>query len=227
MGTGGISADAGYRQCKGNLPLLSQANASAVSAVCFAHQYRSGRPRLPISTPSSYSRDLAKQIGEFHTQGIAEDTKALTAGVSTTRSIWNRRGRCCRASAGVRCGVPEVSGGVVLFFTFRARSECARDVAADRSQSPAYDAALAPQYGSSIEEFYEQIDQVLGEVLPKVDENTTLLVLSDHGFAPYRHSFNLNTWLLNNGYIARKEVQWRVASRFPTWIGTHAAYGWG
>jgi predicted AlkP superfamily phosphohydrolase/phosphomutase len=30
-------------------------------------------------------------------------------------------------------------------------------------------------------------------------------VLSDHGFAPYRHSFNLNTWLLNNGYITRKE----------------------
>ncbi len=29
--------------------------------------------------------------------------------------------------------------------------------------------------------------------------------MSDHGFAPYRHSFNLNTWLLNNGYITRKE----------------------
>jgi predicted AlkP superfamily phosphohydrolase/phosphomutase len=41
-------------------------------------------------------------------------------------------------------------------------------------------------------------------VLPKLDDNTTLLVLSDHGFAPYRHSFNLNTWLLNNGYITRK-----------------------
>jgi len=42
-------------------------------------------------------------------------------------------------------------------------------------------------------------------VLPKVDENTTLLVLSDHGFAPYRRSFNLNTWLWNNGYIVRKQ----------------------
>jgi len=53
----------------------------------------------------------------------------------------------------------------------------------------------------------------------KVDENTTLLVLSDHGFAPYRHSFNLNTWLLNNATLPEKRVQWRVASRFPTWIG--------
>ena len=33
----------------------------------------------------------------------------------------------------------------------------------------------------------------------------TLLVLSYHGFAPYRHSFNLKTWLLKNGYITRKE----------------------
>jgi predicted AlkP superfamily phosphohydrolase/phosphomutase len=28
--------------------------------------------------------------------------------------------------------------------------------------------------------------------------------LSDHGFAPYYRSFNLNTWLLNNGYITMK-----------------------
>ena len=29
-------------------------------------------------------------------------------------------------------------------------------------------------------------------------------MLSDHGFAPYNRSFNLNTWLLNNGYIKLK-----------------------
>ena len=57
-------------------------------------------------------------------------------------------------------------------------------------QSPAYDAAGAAQYGAALEEFYEQIDQVLGEAMTKVDDNTTLLVLSDHGFAPYRRSFN-------------------------------------
>lgn len=70
---------------------------------------------------------------------------------------------------------------------------------------PGFDASAAAQYGPAIREFYEQMDQVLGEVLPKVDEHTTLLVLSDHGFAPYYRSFNLNTWLLNNGHIAMKE----------------------
>ena len=38
-------------------------------------------PALPISTPSSYSNDLVKEVGEYHTQGIAEDTKALSDGV--------------------------------------------------------------------------------------------------------------------------------------------------
>ncbi len=38
-------------------------------------------PALPISTPSSYSRFLTDEAGEFHTQGIAEDTKALSDGV--------------------------------------------------------------------------------------------------------------------------------------------------
>jgi len=69
---------------------------------------------------------------------------------------------------------------------------------------PEYDPTLAAQFGATIEDFYQQIDQVLGEVLPGLDDHTTLLVLSDHGFAPYNRSFNLNTWLLENGYIKLK-----------------------
>src|SRR5213075_1419848 len=69
---------------------------------------------------------------------------------------------------------------------------------------PGYDASLAAKNSSAIADFYQQIDEVLGEVLPRVDSQTTLLVLSDHGFAPYYRSFNLNTWLLQNGYIKLK-----------------------
>jgi len=72
-------------------------------------------------------------------------------------------------------------------------------------QHPEYDAALAAQFGSALPEFYQQIDQVLGEVLQRMDDHTTLLVLSDHGFAPYNRSFNLNTWLLKHGYITLKD----------------------
>ena len=69
---------------------------------------------------------------------------------------------------------------------------------------PEYDAALAADYGSALAEFYGQIDLVLGQVLQRANDHTTVLVLSDHGFAPYNRSFNLNTWLLKHGYITLK-----------------------
>ncbi len=42
--------------------------------------------------------------------------------------------------------------------------------------------------------------EILDRVLRKVDKDTLLLVMSDHGFNPFRRGFNLNTWLCENGY---------------------------
>jgi predicted AlkP superfamily phosphohydrolase/phosphomutase len=163
-------------------------------------------PALPISTPTSYSRDLAKQIGEFHTQGIAEDTKALTAGVLDDKEYLEQAHTVlAEHRRAFDAEFPKFHDGLFFFYFSSLDLNGHMLWRLTDPQSPAYDAAAAAQYGASLEEFYVQIDQVLGEVMPKVDENTTLLVLSDHGFAPYRHSFNLNTWLLNNGYITRKE----------------------
>lgn len=163
-------------------------------------------PALPISTPASYSRTLEKQIGEFHTQGIAEDTKALSDGVlddkeylEQSRTVLAEHRRAFDAE------FPKFRRGLFFFYFSSLDLNAHMLWRLTDPQHPGYDAAVAAQYGTALEEFYEQIDQVLGEVLPKVDENTTLLVLSDHGFAPYRHSFNLNTWLLNNGYITLKD----------------------
>src|SRR4029077_8679044 len=38
-------------------------------------------PALPLSTPPGFARWMSERIGDFYTQGIAEDTKALRAGV--------------------------------------------------------------------------------------------------------------------------------------------------
>jgi predicted AlkP superfamily phosphohydrolase/phosphomutase len=148
---------------------------------------------------------LAKQIGEFHTQGIAEDTKALTAGVLDDKEYLEQaRTVLAEHRRAFDVEFPKFQQGLFFFYFSSLDLNAHMMWRLTDPSHPAYDAALAAQYGSSLEEFYEQIDQVLGEVMPKVDDNTTLLVLSDHGFAPYRRSFNLNTWLLNNGYVARK-----------------------
>ena len=42
-------------------------------------------PELPITAPESYSRDLAKSVGLFYTQGMAQDTAAYRQGVFNAR----------------------------------------------------------------------------------------------------------------------------------------------
>jgi predicted AlkP superfamily phosphohydrolase/phosphomutase len=162
-------------------------------------------PALPLSTPKNYSHELAQEVGEFYTQGIAEDTKALSDGVlddgeylaqaktvlAEHRRIFDRE-------------FPKFRDGMFFFYFSSLDLNSHMFWRLMDSHHPGYNAALAARYSATISDFYQQIDQVLGEVLPRLDDHTTLLVLSDHGFAPYYRSFNLNTWLLNNGYVSLK-----------------------
>ena len=187
-------------------------------------------PALPISTPSSYSRFLTDEAGEFHTQGIAEDTKALSDGVldddeylRQARTVLAEHRRIFDAE------FPRFNRGVFFFYFSSLDLNSHMFWRLMDPKHPEYDATLAAQNGSAIEDFYEQMDQVLGEVLPRLDDHTTLLVLSDHGFAPYYRSFNLNTWLLDNGYIKLKNDASRNSSEplaNVDWTQTRA-YGLG
>ena len=186
-------------------------------------------PALPISTPSKYSRLLADEAGEFHTLGISEDTKALSDGVlDDTEYLQQARTVLAEHRRIFDAEFPEFKKGVFFFYFSSLDLNSHMFWRLMDPKHPEYDANLAAQYGSSIEDFYRQIDQVLGEVLPKVDDHTTLLVLSDHGFAPYNRSFNLNTWLLNNDYIALKPGAADTDEAFANvdWSRTRA-YGLG
>lgn len=184
-------------------------------------------PALPISTPSSYSRDLAHQIGEYHTQGIAEDTKARMVSVLDDKEYLEQSHTVlAEHRRAFDAEFPKFHNGFFFFYFSSLDLNAHMMWRLTDPLSPSYDAAAAAQYGGALEEFYEQIDQVIGEILPKLDDNTTLLVLSDHGFAPYRRSFNLNTWLLNNGYIVRKPGAGDEPFAGVDWSQTRA-YGMG
>ena len=68
------------------------------------------------------------------------------------------------------------------------------------TEHPMYDPKLAADYGSTVENIYIEADKMLDKALQKTDKDTVLMVMSDHGFTSFRRSFNLNTWLKENGY---------------------------
>src|SRR5512134_2784744 len=66
---------------------------------------------------------------------------------------------------------------------------------------PMYDEALATKYGDAIEKVYRRADDFVGRLRQKVPKDAVFMVMSDHGFHSFRREVNLNTWLLQNGYL--------------------------
>jgi predicted AlkP superfamily phosphohydrolase/phosphomutase len=188
------------------------------------------QPALPLSTPPNYAKELWKQVGFYYTQGIPEDTKALSDRVLTDGE-YLEQARLVLAEQ-VRffdLELARLQAGL-LFAYFSSLDENAHMFwRAFNQNSPAYDPEVAAKYSGTLEWFYEQMDHMLGKALAKVDGNTTLIVMSDHGFAPFDRSFNLNTWLLDNGYITLKPgPRTRLGDLFTDvdWLHTRA-YGLG
>ena len=162
-------------------------------------------PALPISTPKAYSRQLTEEVGEFYTQGIAEDTKALSDGVLDDKEYLEQAREVLAEQRRIFDAEFSKFRSGTFFFYFSSLDLNSHMLwRLTDARHPAYNAEAATRYSTALSEFYQQMDQVLGQVMSRLDDHTTLLVLSDHGFAPYNRSFNLNTWLLNNGYITLK-----------------------
>ncbi len=48
---------------------------------------------------------------------------------------------------------------------------------------------------------YRKFDRVLGKALKSIDPDVPVLVMSDHGFGPFRREVNVNNWLAQEGYL--------------------------
>lgn len=50
---------------------------------------------------------------------------------------------------------------------------------------------------------YRQIDEILGDIYKRIDDDTSLIIISDHGFGPKKKWFHINMWLEDNGYLTK------------------------
>jgi predicted AlkP superfamily phosphohydrolase/phosphomutase len=93
---------------------------------------------------------------------------------------------------------------------------------------PALKTGQAKMSEQVIEDLYRKMDDFVGRVRAELDDKSVVLVMSDHGFKPFRRGVNVNTWLLENGYLAlvegkRESGEW---FRDVDWDRTKA-YGLG
>jgi predicted AlkP superfamily phosphohydrolase/phosphomutase len=62
-----------------------------------------------------------------------------------------------------------------------------------------------PQYGPEFIKYYQKIDAILGRINAGLEEDTRLIVLSDHGFCGMKKEVFLNHWLQREGWLKFRE----------------------
>lgn len=159
-------------------------------------------PAMPISAPDEYAAELAAATGRFYTQGMPEDTQALRQGV-LTRDEFLAQARLAGDEIRIqyRHTLDRFARGL-LFYYFGNVDQVAHMMFRARDpEHPAYDPAADAAYARVVEELYVGLDRIVGDTLDALGPEDTLVVMSDHGFASWRRTFHLNTWLKEEGFL--------------------------
>jgi len=144
-------------------------------------------PALPVSTPRNYSRDLAAAVGPFYTQGIAEETSAFRAGLLSRAEFLTQSRKVLADSLRLfRYELDRFQDG--LFFYYFS--------SVDQNSH-----MLWGRYDGELLEIYRAVDQAIGQAIAKAGSDTPLLVISDHGFAPFNRAVHLNSFLMREGFL--------------------------
>ena len=69
---------------------------------------------------------------------------------------------------------------------------------------PLHDPAQAVKYGNAIRDYYHTLDGHLAQIVDTLPQDTTLVVMSDHGFGPFHKFIHVNNWLLRENFMQLK-----------------------
>jgi len=157
-------------------------------------------PAMAVSSPSRYATDLALAIGRYYTQGLPEDTKALASGALSRDEFLAIANRVMtETEATLDHELARFRGG--LLFVYLSSIDLTSHMffrSLDASADPAERA-----YADAIPALYRRVDGWIPKLLARAPAGTRLVIMSDHGFAPYTTKVNLNTFLEHHGYLAR------------------------
>jgi len=160
-------------------------------------------PAIPISTPSSYSKELADRFGPYFTKGLPADTHALDNHTLDEKSFLELDDFVLQErQAMFEYELNRFQSGLLFYYVSSTDQRQHMFWRLLDKSHPSYDAKLAKEFGNTIQNVYQEADKMLDKAMQKADKDTVIMVLSDHGFAPFRRAFNVNSWLLENNYHA-------------------------
>ncbi|MDY7109964.1 MAG: alkaline phosphatase family protein [Planctomycetota bacterium] len=184
------------------------------------------RPANPLSEPPDFASELARAHGRFYTTGIPEDTKALSRGALNEDEFLAQTDLVLEEKiAEYYDSIRDFRRGCL--FSYFGTTDLVQHMFW-RDRDPTHPGRLPEQgdrYAGVIEDLYERADAIVGETLSRLVDDDVLLVLSDHGFASFRREVDINTWLVDHGYMTLIDASNRSGGDWLTnvdWSRTRA-----
>ncbi|MBI1321515.1 MAG: hypothetical protein GC168_21560 [Candidatus Hydrogenedens sp.] len=193
-------------------------------------QFDPADPMIPITAPADYGKKIKSTYGNFKTIGWEYDTKALQQDDMTEEMFiqdvyqtldWQEQ-----------FWLDEFDrGGFDLFLAATTGTDRLSHMfwAYRDPKHPLYTPEKAAKYGKVVNDIYKRMDEIVGQFMSRLKEDDLLMVMSDHGFHSFRTEFDVNKWLIDNGYLAVKGGGTTTDARFLQgfdWSKTQA-YGLG
>ncbi|HEY3825500.1 MAG TPA: alkaline phosphatase family protein, partial [Bryobacteraceae bacterium] len=154
-------------------------------------------PDLPISTPRAFSHEISRQTGRFYTLGIPEDTAAMRQGVFDLQEFLSQSRLALDDERKLLDYSLDHFRDGLLFFYFSSVDQNSH--------------MLWGQHDAELLNIYRAVDASIGEVLRR-KPTAEVMVMSDHGFASFDRSVDLNRWLYERQLLALKqnsrEIDW-------------------
>jgi predicted AlkP superfamily phosphohydrolase/phosphomutase len=84
-------------------------------------------------------------------------------------------------------------------------------------------------YENVIPDYYKYVDGLIGKILSVIDDETYVLLVSDHGTGSMKGAFCINEWLIKEGYLVLKDYPGTVKDLDECDVdwGKTTAWGWG
>ena len=181
-------------------------------------QYDPYAPASPISMPEEAAAELADAIGPYFVQGFPDAYKSYKSEVLDTSGFINESDMVMEERTKMmHYGLDQIdeTGGLLFLYTGTLDMRCHMLWHATDEEHPhqegvgEYDGMT---YEQQIDRVYMQVDTMLGEMVAKIDamekdhgSPVELIVMSDHGFAPFYRKMHVNDWLVKEGYLVLKD----------------------
>jgi hypothetical protein len=162
-------------------------------------------PAVEIAAPAGYAAELVENIGLYHTIGMPEETWSLNE-EHISDEAWLAMERTILAEReAMWFDTLDRNDSELVVGTFVQTDRVTHMFYRGLDPLHPRHADTAPEHRDAVEWIYREADRILGETIRRLGPDDALVVISDHGFAPFRTAVHLNRWLVDAGFLVLNE----------------------